>query len=454
MEGLNVSKAPKTELNGLLALAGPRETISFYHAVALCVGVVVGAGIFRVPTIVAGASPSPAIFMGAWLAGGLLSIAGALCYAELAAAYPSAGGDYAFLRRAYGRSIAFLYGWARLSVIQTGSLAMLGYIFGDYLAAVWPLGPFGGPIYAGSLILTLTLLNWLGMRVGAGAQLWLTLLEIAGVCAVILAGFLVAPAAATDAAEQKGAVGLVLVFVLLSYGGWSEVVYVSAELRQARRRIPQVLIAGLSIVTLLYLLLNLALLRALGLEEIARSEAVASELMDRWLGPTGAALISLIVAIAAVTSANATAITGARSAYALGRDFPLLRWLGRWHGERGTPANALLLQGGLALLIIGASALNRHAFQSVVEYTAPVFWFFLLLVGLALFVLRRREPDADRPFRVPFYPVLPALFCATSAFLLFSSISYTGPAALIGLAVLAAGAALIPFLTRKYPESR
>lgn len=451
------SHAPNTGPNHApnpdLKPSGPRETISFHHAIALCIGVVIGAGIFRVPAIVAEASPSAAVFLGAWLAGGLLSMAGALCYAELASAYPGAGGDYTYLRRAYGRRVAFLYGWARLSVIQTGSLALLAYIFGDYLAALLPLAPYGSPAYAAALILALTLLNWLGMRLGAGVQLWLTALEVGGICAVIIAAMLIVPEAPTIAAAgREGAVGLVLVFVLLTYGGWSEVVYVSAELRQARRRMARVLVVSLSIVTLLYLLLNLTLLRALGLNGVAQAEAVASDMMGRALGPAGAAAMALVVAIAAVTSANATAITGARSAYALGRDFPAFGWLGQWDDQRGTPANALLIQGALALVIIAASATARQAFQSVVEYTAPVFWFFFLMVGVALFVLRRREPDRERPFRTPFYPVLPALFCGTSAFLLFSSISYTGPAALIGVAVLAAGAMLLPFLATSADE--
>ncbi|HKR15838.1 APC family permease [Rhizorhapis sp.] len=442
-----IDAPPQTDVNVSQARPGPRETIGLYHAIALCVGVVIGAGIFRVPSIVAAASPNGAVFLCAWLAGGLLSIAGALCYAELASAFPSAGGDYSFLRRAYGRPVAFLYGWARLSVIQNGSLAILAYIFGDYLAALWPLGPYGSPLYAGVLIGFLTLLNWRGLRTGAGTQLWLTVLEVAGICAVIVAGFLVAPQAPVPSpGAQTDAVGLVLVFVLLAYGGWSEVVYVSAELRQARRRIAKVLIVSLAIVTLLYLLLNLSLLRAFGLQGIAQSEAVAFALMDRW--PAGGAIISLIVAIAAVTSANATAITGARSAYALGGDFPRLGWMGQWNGERGTPANALLLQGVLALIIIGVSAFDRHFFQSAVEYTAPVFWFFLSLVGVALFVLRWREPGTERPFRVPLYPFLPGLFCATSVFLLISSIIYTGPAALVGVSVLLAGAVLLPFLAK------
>lgn len=432
---------------------GPRPTIGARHALALCVGIVIGAGIFRAPTIVAGASASEMLFLLSWAAGGLLSILGALTYAELAATYPSAGGEYHFLERAFGRRLAFLYGWARLTVIQTGSLALLAYIVADYLSALWPIGAGGSPLYAAALVVSLTILNWLGIRFGAGAQLWMTAIEIAGLCAVIVAGLLLAPSAAPQIAQGgDGSLGLALVFVLLTYGGWSETVYMSAELRDGRRRIAPVLIGGLLIVTLIYMLVNWAYLRALGLQGIAESEAVAAEVMRLSFGREGTALISLIVAIAAITSANATAITGARTSYAIGRTFRALRWLGHWNAARDTPGNALVAQGAIALLIVGGAAFARDSFQSAVEYTAPVFWLFLLLVGLALFVLRHKEPQVERPFRTPLYPLVPALFCCTSAYLLYSSLAHTGASAFVGVAVLGAGALLLFLIERPSTE--
>lgn len=414
------------------------------HVIAVCVGIVIGAGIFRTPSLVAGASGSEAVFLLTWLAGGALSIIGALCYAELAAAWPNAGGDYHFLGRAFGWRLAFVYAWARMSVIQTGSLALLSFVFGDYMNQLLPLGPNGPAIYAAAIVVGLTALNWIGVRQGAGAQLWLTVLEVAGLMAVIVAGLLIVPPAAAEASvRSESALGLVMVFVLLTYGGWSEAVYLSAELRGARRRIAWALVASLLIVTVIYVLANLAFLRALGLSGTAESDAVAAELMRGAFGPGGAAAISLIVAISALTSANATAITGARTAFAVGRSFSALGWLGQWSGERDTPGNALLAQGGIALLLVLAGAFAPDGFRLAVEYTAPVFWLFFLLVGISLFVLRIREPDADRPFRVPFYPVLPAVFCATSAYLLYSSVAYTGASAWVGVAVLAVGGLML-----------
>ena len=434
----------------------PRATLGSRHAIAICVGIVIGAGIFRAPSLVAANSGDSLMFMLAWLAGGLLSIIGALCYAELASTYPGAGGDYSYLKRAFGERTGFIYAWARLSVIQTGSIALLAFVFGDYFAQLAPIGPWGPMLYAAAAVVLFTAINWAGVRQGAGTQVWLTTLEVGGLLLIIVAGLLLAePAAGTApaAAPQAGSqLGLVMVFVLLTFGGWSEAVYVTAELRDAPRRIPKVLVASLAIVTLLYVLVNAAYLRVLGLGGMAASETVATDTMRAAFGGGGALVISLAVAIAALTSANATIFTGARTAYAMGRSVPRLRWLGRWDGGRETPGNALIVQGAVALVLVVLGGWSRNGFQRAVEFTAPVFWLFMLGVGIALFILRAREPGIDRPFRVPFYPVLPIVFCATSAYLLYSSIAYTGWSALAGVGLLAIGA-LLSFLIRLPPIS-
>lgn len=434
---------------------GPAPTVSARHAVAVAVGVVIGAGIFRTPAIVAGGSSSETMFFVAWMLGGLLSVLGALCYAELASAHPHAGGDYHFLERAFGRRTAFLYGWARLTVIQTGSLALLAYIFADYLSAAWPLGEFGSTAYAAGLIVLLTFLNCLGVKQGTSAQLWMTGLEVIGLCLVIAAGLLATPETPPPVLQEQGsALGLVLVFVLLTFGGWGEVAYLSAEIRDGRRRIAGVIVGSLVAVMLLYLLVNWAYIRVLGLSGVAGSDAVAADLMERAVGPAGTAAISLLVAVAALTSANATAITGARTTYALGLSFPRLNWLAKWDSTRNTPLNALLTQAAIALVMIVAAAGARDEFSRIVEYTAPVFWFFMLLVGIAQFVLRAKEPDIQRPFKTPLYPLVPSIFCATSAYLLYSSIAYTGFSGMLGVAVLAIGWVLLLFLRPRQERGR
>lgn len=425
----------------------PRRTLRASDVFALTVGIVIGAGIFRTPALVAGVAGDASTMILAWIAGGLLSIIGALCYAEMAAAWPHMGGDYHYIGRAFGQRIAFLYAWARLAVIQTGSLALLSFIVGDYLQVLLPLGPAGPAIWAGIAVVAVTAINWLGVRWGTQAQRWLTLAEVIGLVAIIVAGFSLAPADAVPAAPSGGALGLVMVFVLLSYGGWSEAVYVSAEMKDPPRRIAAILCAALALVTALYVLVNLALLNGLGMAGMAGNDAVAAEVMRRAFGPAGAAAISAAVAVAALTSANATAIVGGRTACALGQRVRPLRWLGHWDHRRDTPGNGLIAQGAIALLLVALGGFARDGFRVAVEYTAPVFWLFLLLAGLSLFVLRRTEPMTPRPFRVPLYPVLPAIFCATTAYLLWSSLAYTGWGALAGVAVLAVGALLLLVFT-------
>lgn len=445
---------PPDQLRRAETAGTPRPTLGVREAVAITVGIVIGAGIFRTPSLVAGAAGSEQVLIGAWVAGGLISLVGALCYAELASAYPHAGGDYHYLTRAFGRELGFLYAWARLTVIQTGSAVLLAFVAGDYLARLLDLGQHSADLYAALIVILLTGLNWAGIRQSTRTQNWLTVLEVIGLVAIIVVGLGFSPAAkAVTPVAGSTDFGLVMVFVLLTYGGWSEAAYISAELREARRRMAHVLAGSLILVALLYVLANLAYLRALGLSGMAKSNAVAADLMQGALGPPGVAMISALVAVSALTSANATMITGARSAYALGCDYPLFARLGRWNERTGTPGTAILVQGGAGLLLVGLGSLARDGFRTALEYTAPVFWLFFLLVGLSLFVLRAREPDIARPFRVPLYPVFPLIFCLTSAYLLYASVAYTGAGALAGVGVLAVGGLLL-MLTERKPRHR
>jgi amino acid transporter len=245
------------------------------------------------------------------------------------------------------------------------------------------------------------------------------------------------------------AFGVCMVFVLLTYGGWNEAAYISAELKDVRRNMLRALAWSMFILTALYLLVNLAYLRGLGLAGMARSQAVAADLLQQVWGSASARLISVMIAVSALTSINATIIVGARSNYALGCDWPVLGFLGRWNARTGSPTQALLVQGAVALALIAFGAFMRQGFETMVDYTAPVFWLFFLLTGLALFVLRWREPQRARPFRVPLYPLLPLAFCASSAWLLYSSLAYTRLGALVGVAVLAAGVPLLALALRR-----
>jgi amino acid transporter len=308
-------------------------------------------------------------------------------------------------------------------------------------------------IYAALAIVVLTIINIIGIRFGAGTQKLLTVLEIIGVLAIICAGIFFAPVSVAETASSTAAsstavssIGLAMVFALLTFGGWNEAAYLSGEMQRGSRQIAKALILGILIVTGLYLLINLAYLNVLGLSGVAGSQAIASDLMRLTVGESGVWLIGLIVAICAITSANATIFTGARTNYALGRDFPVFAPLGKWSAGADAPINAFIVQGIIALALVGLGMWTREGIKTLIDYTAPVFWFFFLLVGIALFVLRRKEPDIERPFRVPLYPLTPIIFCLTSAYLLYSSLAYTGLGALVGVAVLLIGGLVLAAL--------
>ncbi len=435
-----------------LAADAPQPLVTTVDAIALTVGIVIGAGIFRTPALIAANSASEWTVYLAWALGGIISVMGALVYSELATTYPHAGGDYHYLTRAFGHRLSFLFAWARMSVIQTGAITFSLFVFGDYLSEIFSLGTYSSAIYAGLAIVALTVLNITGVREGTGTQNFLTSIEVLGVILVIVAGLLMVAPAPQAIANTPGAslssssFGLVMVFVLLTYGGWGEAAYVSAELRDVRRNMVRVLMLSILLITTLYLLINWAYLHALGLAGTAKAEQVGAVIMNRAFGERGAEIISLLIAISALTTANATVFTGARTSYAFGCDFPAFRFLGRWSPRTSTPVNALLVQGGIAIVLVFFGVVTRRGFETIVEYTAPVYWFFILLTGISLFVLRRKESGIARPFRVPLYPVTPILFCLASAYLLYSSLAYTRIGALAGVAVLTVGAVLLLFV--------
>jgi amino acid transporter len=430
--------------------AVPKQTISVTDMIALIVGVVIGTGIFKTPSMIAANTGRADVFFLAWLAGGVISFMGALCYAELATAYPHTGGDYHYLTRAFGKNVGFLFVWSRMTVIQPGSIAMLAFVFGDYFSQILPFGPSAPSFYAVLSVLTLTVMNLIRVQNGKWTQNLLTSLTLIGLFSVVIVGMIASPSSSPTMPvdpQPETSFGLAMVFVLLTFGGWNEAAYVSAELHEVRRNMVRGLLWGLGIITAIYLLINLAYYRGLGLSEMGQSEVVAADFMGRVLGQGGVQFISLLIVISVLGSINASIFTGGRTNYTLGQDFPIFGFLGKWHEQSNTPKNAILFQGIVASMLILFGTLAHKGFVTMVEYTAPVFWCFFLLAGLSLFVLRIKEPEVSRPFRVPLYPFIPLLFCMTCIYMLQSSMVYTGVGALVGLAVLLAGA-LILLLTR------
>jgi APA family basic amino acid/polyamine antiporter len=426
----------------------PARLLTVADGVFLTVGMVVGVGIFKLPAMVAGNLSGTTQYLFAWLLGGAVSLCGALVYAELSARHPVTGGEYAFLGRGLGRGAAFLFAWSRMTVIQTGAIVAVAFAFGDYASELLRLGAKSSAIYAALGVAALTALNVAGTMQSKTLQKALQAALVATM--VLLALGALATGEAPETAPRAGAggsFGLAMIFVLFTYGGWNEAAYLAGEVRDARRNMVRILVAGILAVTALYLLVNIGYLSVLGLDGVRESRAVAADAMRRIAGDGAAKALSLVVCVAALTTMNAAIFTGARTNYAFGSDFALFAKLGAWRARGSTPANALLVQGAIMLVLVAAGSVTPDGFSAMVAYTAPVFWTFFLLTGVTLFVFRARggEPPA---FRVPLHPAVTLAFCAMCVYMLYSSIDYIrnpdygpkfGAAVLGGLVVMAAG---------------
>ena len=431
--------------------AAPRGTLSLTDGAAIVVGMMVGVGIFSTPGLAAQFAGNSFNYLAIWVLGGFLTLVGALCYAELATTFPDAGGEDHFLSRAYGTDVGLMFAWARCTVIQTGAIALVAFVYGDYAQAVVPLGTYGPAIHAGVIVVLFTAINVAGTIQGKVAQQIFTTLDIGALVLLIAAGLVVAfttgaPATSATAAATPMSVaplGLAMVFVLLTYGGWNEAAYISAELKGGPRQMVRVLTLSVLFVTAIYFLVAWTYLYVLGFDGLQKSNTVAADVMRSAFGPYGATILSVFVCGAAISTLNATIFTGARVFYALGRDLPRLRIFGIWSPRGENPANAFILQGAIAVGLVALGALTRDGFKTMVEYTSPVFWFFMTMVAVSIFIFRRRDPERVRPYRVPLYPVLPVIFTATCLWMLYSSLAYTGVGALFGVGILILGAPLL-----------
>ena len=444
-------------MDGNKSAVAPRELLSVPDGIFLVAGMVIGVGIFKLPGLVAGAAASPAHFFAAWIVGGVACLCGALVYAELASRFPETGGEYAFLRRGFGEGTAFVFAWSRMTVIQTGAIAAVSFVFGEYASQIVSFGAQSNAIWAAVCVAVLTGLNLLGTPQSKGLQKVMEILLITALAVIAIGGIALGGAQAVPAkGSGGGSLALMMIFVLYTFGGWNEGAYLAGEVRDARRNMVKVLAGGLVLVTLLYLLVNWGYYNALGLGGLRESKAIAVDTMRLIAGQNAALLVALVVCVSALTTINAAIFTGARTNWALGRDYPGFAFLGNWRESGSTPANALIVQGAIVLVLIWAGSTTRDGFEAMVAYGLPVFWSFLLLTGITLFIFRKNQPSPA--FRVPLYPVVPIVFLAMCAFMVWSSFDYVanspygpkfGNLVLAGLVVMAIGIPLYFFAKRK-----
>jgi APA family basic amino acid/polyamine antiporter len=429
-------------------------------ALMLVAGAVIGTGIFVSPSIVAREVGAPGLSLLVWVVCGVLAVAGGLCFAELGAAIPRSGGTYAFLHRAFGqRWLPFLFGWSMFAVVLTGVMAAVATAFaiyaGHFLGRVFPYGIWTQRAVAIGCIVFLTAMNVVGVRVGGRIQVVFTLAKIAGVVLLIVAGLALGEGTGslapvlpgTGTGETIGAFGIAMIVALFAYNGWWYSTFVAAEVRDPGRSIPFSIMGGMAIVLIVYLLANIVYLTAVPFETLQASERPAADVMTVLLGPRGGDFIAAAVMLSAFGTVNAQLLSIPRIYFAMARDGLFFDAVARVHPRYRTPAVAIALQGGVACIL----ALTG-TFQQIITYTAFPNYAFLTLGVVSLIVLRRREPDLPRPFRVPLYPFTPLLFIAIFGWYLVNSLQHSFRDTMVGIALTLAGLPLYFYWSRRSRE--
>ncbi len=432
-------------------MTGYARRLGLFSGTMAVVGGIIGGGIFRTPAAVAERAGSVGLTLAVWITGGMVALAGAFCFGELGARRPRAGGGYVYLRETFGPLPAFLYGWTLLLVIATGAIAAVAVLFADYALALLGLpGGWNLPVAVASVVV-LSGINYRGVRPGALTQNLFTVLKLLALALLIGVGLAWAsPApASTPRPVAHGspivAFGAALVPVLFTYGGWQQTNFIAEEILEPERTLPRALVLGVIIVVVVYLSANLAYLRVLGLGGLAASAAPAAEVMERLLGPRGAGLIAAGIAISSFGFLNLVILVTPRVFQAMAADGVFLPRLARLHPVYQTPADAILLQAGWAILLILSGS-----FAQLVDYVTFGDWIFFGLTVAGLFVYRRRDRGAPATgFRTPGYPLTPALFVLAAAYVVVSAIAANPRNAALGSVLIALGVPVYAYWARR-----
>lgn len=431
-------------------MPGLLRRLGLFDAVMLVMGGIVGSGIFINPYVVAEQVHTPFLILGAWAAGGAVALAGAFVYAELAARRPQVGGQYAYLREAFHPSVAFVYGWVLLLVTQTGGMAAVSVTFSRYFLEITRFGIPEGVVAAAALAL-LTIVNCFGVRAGSTVQSALMVLKILAIAALVGAGLLLAKPAALDHSailDRPVSLGLITAFgaamtpVLFAYGGWQTSSFVASEMKNPTRDLPKALLIGVVAVIILYMSVTFVCLRTLGSEGLAATRTPASAVMRAALGERGAAFIALGIAISTLGFLSQGMLTAPRVYFAMAKDGLFFKSVGWIDPRTAAPVVAIAVQGVVATII----ALSGR-YEQILNYVISVDFISFGMTGIALLVLRHREPFS-KGFRAPGHPFTTYFFVASSFAVVISTIAKYPANSAIGLAILATGVPVY-FLWRK-----
>ena len=418
------------------------KSLGFWDSMAIAVGIVIGVGIFRVPAEIAQYLASPMLIIFVWVLGGIISLIGASCYAELSSSFPETGGDYVYLVKSYGPGMGFLYGWTSLLVIRTGSIAAISFIFAEYLHSFLSLDQSLVKLSAVAVVALLSFINILGLRPGKILQNVATIAKVLTLLAIIILGISSGKGDLSNFSPQNlGAqrnlfalLGLALIPVLWTYGGWQEGTYVTGETKDPRRVLPRALMIGTLTITVFYLLLNLVYIYLVPVAEIAKSNLIASNIMHILFGRPATKIIEILVVVSAFGAINGMVITSGRITYALGKDHPVFKYLGKVGPSLRTPARSIAANALWVIVLI-----LWGTFTKLLFFTGVLMWLYFGLIVIAVYVLRHRYPDLERPYKVWGYPVTPFVFILACFWLVITTVRFYPFQSLVGILLALSG---------------
>ncbi|MFC1659852.1 APC family permease [Gemmatimonadota bacterium] len=435
------------------------RVLGLWDLVGIVVGGIIGSGIFIVPAAIAGEVGTPVLFLGVWVAGGVLSFFGALAFAELSAAYPEAGGMYVFLRESYGPLLAFLFGWTLFLVVDSGAIATLAVAFSTkYLPFFFPVSTLAGKLVSVAFVSVLVAVNYLGVRWGANVQNTLALLKFAALVGVCGAVFLFAegkgshfsvPTPEPLSLGLMGSFGVALIAVLWAYKGWESVSYSAGETRDPEKNLPLGFFIGTLAVIGIYLVTNLAYLFVFPTSTIATSDRIASDAMSVAIGPLGASVIAVIILVSITGAGNQVFLTSPRVYFAMARDGVFFRRIADVHSRFRTPHVAILAMGVWSIVLSLSGT-----FEQLFTYVIFGQWIFFGLTVGAVLILRKKRPDIPRPYRTIGYPVTPVLFILAALFISLNTLINELWNAMAGLVIIGLGVPAYLFWNRKAESAR
>ncbi len=428
------------------------RALGLWEATSIVAGIMIGTGIFIVPAEITRAVGTRDAALSVWAVAGLFSLLGALSFAELAAMMPQAGGQYVYLREAYGPLLGYLCGWSFFVAAQTGGIAVLAVGFAEYSNEFLPLSPWEQKAAAAGAIAVLTAINYRGVREGGVLQSILTGVKVGAIAVLTLLGYVLVkglPPGPSSLAMPAGhrffaSFGVAMVAAFWAYEGWNACTFAAGEVKRPERNVPLALVLGTSAVIVIYLALNLVYYRVLPLDQVARSTRVGADAAVHIFGHTGSYLVSLLIIISTLGSLNGSILAAPRVYYAMAKDGLFFRWCARVHPRFHTPYVALLVQGGWAIALVAAGT-----YEQLFTYAIFAAFVFYALGALAVVVLRRSKPDAPRPFRVLGYPYVPMIFVLGSVWFLGNTLREEPREAGFGVLMLAVGLPVYWFWRRR-----